>query len=914
MKINKKLVIISLVSLFSIIIIFFGYNLYKQFKSPLLPAINAIPLNSAMIIELNKTTEVWNKLSKKNDIWKEILTIEYFKKLNNQLNFLDSVSKTNSTVFEIIKQQKIYISAHFIKKKEIEFLYLISLPSAYRKSYVESFIKKINGEKSIVLKKDYKEAFINMVSISGYEKNLSYTVYKGVFICSFNSSLVEASIEQLDSGNFINNDISFKKVELTAGKNVDANIYLNINNFIKLISKFSLPDYKNTINILSDLNQWSELDLIVRNNELLLNGYSITNDTSKQYLNLFEQQPGKIEFTKILPYNTSLFIDFCFEDFNKYYKDYKLYLQEKKELNEFKKKIQKINTNFKTDIEKHFLPWLGNEIALVITEPVFFDITENTFAVFHAKDIKKANIYLNQLSEIARKKTANKAFISEHNEYVIKRIEIPGLLSALFGSLFKNINNYYYIMIKDYVVFANQASVLKNLIKLFYIQKTLIENPNYLTFSDNISEKSNIYLYCNIRKSLEIIRPFLDEHFTDKLDKYLSTLINFEGLAIQFSYINQMFYTNVYLKHNPYYQEINPSSWETTIDGNITGKPHFIKDHKNNKLKVIVFDENNNMYLINHIGNIIWKIPLTENPMSEVYQIDYYKNNKIQYLFNTENYIYLIDLNGEKVADYPIKLKAKATNGIAVFDYDEKKEYRLLIACEDNKIYNYDITGNIIKGWDKIKSLKTVNKTIQHLINNGKDYLIITDENGNVIITDRRGKERIRIKKDFINSNNSDFYINKTNNKGILLTSDNTGKVTYIDRNGKIQKTTFGKFSPEHYFIYKDINNDNSKDFIFLDNNKLVVFNRLKKIILEHDFNIDINTKPMIFPVSANENYIGIISDKTGEIFLFDKHGLIINSQNLTGETPFIVGSLNNDGQLNIIVGAGNIVYNYLIE
>ena len=128
MKINKKLVIISLVSLFSIIIIFFGYNLYKQFKSPLLPAINAIPLNSAMIIELNKTTEVWNKLSKKNDIWKEILTIEYFKKLNNQLNFLDSVSKTNSTVFEIIKQQKIYISAHFIKKKEIEFLYLIHHP------------------------------------------------------------------------------------------------------------------------------------------------------------------------------------------------------------------------------------------------------------------------------------------------------------------------------------------------------------------------------------------------------------------------------------------------------------------------------------------------------------------------------------------------------------------------------------------------------------------------------------------------------------------------------------------------------------------------------------------------------------------------------------------------------------------
>ena len=186
-------------------------------------------------------------------------------------------------------------------------------------------------------------------------------------------------------------------------------------------------------------------------------------------------------------------------------------------------------------------------------------------------------------------------------------------------------------------------------------------------------------------------------------------LQKFEGMAMQFSYINQMFYTNIYLKYNPGYKEVNALSWEYELEGNLFKGPFLIENHRNNKLNVIAFDDLSNMYLIDHLGQLKWKLPLIEKPMSDIFMVDYYKNGKFQYLFNTENYLYLVDLNGNYVADFPAKLAASATGPLNVFDYNDDKEYRIVIPLNDNKIYNFDINNNVpIEGWNKIQSKANV--------------------------------------------------------------------------------------------------------------------------------------------------------------------------------------------------------------
>lgn len=234
-----------------------------------------------------------------------------------------------------------------------------------------------------------------------------------------------------------------------------------------------------------------------------------------------------------------------------------------------------------------------------------------------------------------------------------------------------------------------------------------------------------------------------------------------------------------------------------------------------------------------------------------------------------------------------------------------------MLALDDNRVYCYDIKGKKVNGWKNPMSKGRVDEAVQHLRVKGKDYIFIADNEGNVKITNRRGNPRINLKSPLENGTRSGFYANETNSKGIILTTDASGKLTYINSNGKLDYTDFGAFSKEHYFLYEDFDNRGGKDFIYLDGNKLLVFDRFKKVIFNHEFENEIGSSPLIIPVSRQEKLIGVVSEESGKIYLFDRQGRLLSTPDHVGRAGMLVGSLNRDGQLNLISGSGNTIYNY---
>jgi len=382
---------------------------------------------------------------------------------------------------------------------------------------------------------------------------------------------------------------------------------------------------------------------------------------------------------------------------------------------------------------------------------------------------------------------------------------------------------------------------------------------------------------------------------------------------VQFTSFNEMVYQSMTLKHNPNYKEESLVAWKTELEHPMVGKPHIVEDHVTSKYNLIVFDAENQLYLINPEGEVIWKKKLSETPISEVFVVDYYKNGKFQFLFNTANYLHLIDRNGSNVAGYPVKLRSQATNGIAVFDYNNRKDYRILVSCADKLTYNYELNGRQVDGWQKPRSLEIVTKQVERLIAAGKDYIIITDIKGNVRIVDRRGNVRISPRGKLEKSVHADFYLNKTNSKGILLTSDKQGKLLYVSSSGQLSTTDFGQFNADHFFIYEDFNQDGNTDFIYLDGDELHIFDRFKKDLFRFSFKNTIVTKPRFFNITKRKRLLGIVSEASREIYLIDKNGKMIISSGLTGETPFAVGSLHDSEEINLLTGVGNTLYNYVI-
>ncbi len=892
------------------VVAYFGYRSYKSLKNPSSPGFNAIVPNTPLIIEFREPKLFFDKLTEKTDFWQELIHLKSLMSFHAAVKHLDSVLSLDTQIAEILEKNKLYVSVHLSPQKRLEPLFIYELPSIGYKYTIENFIKKVNGEKSIVLQKKHLNATLSKLNVPGLDRLVSFAVHNGVFIGAFEEYLVKDAIDQMNSGAHLIENEQFKRLEVAAGKNVDANVYLNYPSFTELALALTGKDYHELVLNLRTLGEWSETDMMVKPGELLLTGYSMTPGDGSCLLDLFRQEPQPIRIPELLPTDVSVMVHFAFEDFIRFTASRRSYERQ----NKIPKAADSAGLSPNQsglNITSYFNTWIGKEVAWA-TCGEKGDTSANRYVVIQANDIKVAADSLSKLNVLLNPEKKKKAYEEEFEDYIIRNLNIPGLFSVLFGPLYEGFNCPYYFTLRDYVVFANSPGAIKFLIANFYVQKTLAVNPNFRAISNGISDRSNVLFYCNTSKSLNTLAGFAAENLASIIRENVSTFRTFEGVAVQYSFTGDMFYTSIYLRYNPSQETVALSGWETELAGQVAGGPLLIRNEETGKLNVVVFDEFSNMYLLDHFGKILWKTPLIESPISQIFTANLSVKSKKHLLFNTESYLYLIDFSGNYTGDYPLKLMAPATNGLKLLEYGNQPESSFLIALSDNRIYKFGMDAKKSGDWETVTATKRVSRQVEQLSADGKDFLFITDDDGNVTIVNAEGEQKIKIRKSFKKAKNSGFHINETNSKGIFITTDNRGKLVYIDLSGKTDRTDFGDFSSGHFFLYEDINADDSKDFIFIDQRKLKAFNRFKETIFDFDFPGEVINQPVTFNNTNGELLIGVLS--SGKLYFFNREGDLYKGNNYTGNTEFVAGSLNNDGKVNLLIGNGKKVSNYLLE
>jgi hypothetical protein len=359
-----------------------------------------------------------------------------------------------------------------------------------------------------------------------------------------------------------------------------------------------------------------------------------------------------------------------------------------------------------------------------------------------------------------------------------------------------------------------------------------------------------------------------------------------QALSVQLSAVDDLFYSNfiwassaddVLLPDSTvidsdvveYFPE---SDGKMVLDGKMILSPSVFADKSSKRLKVIVFDDKKNVYLIERDKGILFKKTLNELPISRVYEIE--SEGGKRYVFNSKNYLYIIDSKGNNVQGFPLALTASAQNPVVVFDFQGKKDYAIVWVDANSVVQCLDKTGKKRQGWASPAVPSAVSKEVQYCSKGNTNYLIVALDNGNVMLYDRQGNVKMPITSSFHNNPRTDFYINETNyQKGPLLTTDKTGTLVYIPEKGKISTTVFGTFSEQHQFLYGDLDGDGYYDFIYLDKNELKVFNRLKKEILKYSFQKNTASYIDLFAINKKK-YIVVSILEDNKIYLFDNKGL----------------------------------------
>jgi hypothetical protein len=257
-------------------------------------------------------------------------------------------------------------------------------------------------------------------------------------------------------------------------------------------------------------------------------------------------------------------------------------------------------------------------------------------------------------------------------------------------------------------------------------------------------------------------------------------------------------------------------------------------------------------------------------------------------------------------------LPAEATSPLSVFDYDNDKDYRLVVALADKSIRNYSASGNPVKGWDAEKTEDLVKAPLKHIRVKTKDYIFALEESGKIHLLARTGETRFNPKSNLQHYAGNEFTI--INGKSISET-----RMIYPDTLGNIVELQFGNgevdfsltgIAEGSFITFADINNDSKKDYIIADDNEIRVYDSSREKLFEHSFDGQITYAPHVYSFGSNDMRIGVTVAEISECYLIDDEGEITDEFPLFGNTPFSIGDLNKTGDWNLVVGdtLGNVL------
>ncbi len=895
-----------------------GYYLTNQTKSySENSAFKAVPLHSPLVIEVPSIQNLKAELLKKSPLIDELKSIGNISSLFDEINSIEKLFAENESAKKVFQNKSAVISFNFSGKEEIGSLIAISLNDRSEKSQIISLINDF--PKGKLSKRVYDgEDIYKWVN---NQEEYHFAIINGIFLFSHYAMFVEEGTRQISVDNLLDQR-QFQNLCNTVGTDSEVNIYINHKKFPQLIQRVVPRDFRKIVNTFGDFADWTELDVSIKENSLLMGGFSFSNDSNVNYLNIFRrQEAGRSKMEEMISANSSFFINLNLSKLDSFFEDYEEFLKKQGNFYNRETKLKKIERYSKVSFVKLFTEIADENFAVVFGNVTRNNPVNNRFFIADVKSQSQAKEKLLKVLENyakANKKSLNDSKttyqIQNENKFDIYQFPFSNLPELLFGKAFSGVASNFLCFYGNHLLFADDLASIKAYIHDLVLNETLQKDIYYQKFSQQLASRSSFSLYLNSSKGFYLKDHYLNEKLSEILDENEEAVRKFYALGWQFSANSGQFLNNLYLQYDPVLKEEPQTIWQSKLDGNVAIKPQLVDNHRDLKNKeVIIQDDQNNLYLINKEGVAIWKVKLPGKILGEVHQVDYYRNGKLQYLFNTKEQLHLIDRNGNNVARFPINFRSPATNGVAIFDYDNSRNYRFFIACENKKIYAYDREGKTVSGWKFKGTDRTVKHPLKHFRVSNKDYIVCSDEYKTYIL-DRRGSVRVKTTDNFEHSEN-DIYLLR-GSAPALATTDTKGLIHLQYFNGTSKTLDVGGFGSKHHFTTGDMNGDGKSDYVFADESELQVFSASRKNILDRSFKSTITNCPNIYTFSDTDRKIGVVCSNENRVYLINSNGNIYDGFPLHGNTDFSIGYFNKSNPyFNLVVGnEDNSFFNYKVQ
>ncbi len=882
---RRRVAIISLAVLVSGVAIL-GYFIQQGRSVMLTDPYKAVSADACIVIETSDLQGFLNSVTAHKGIFSELGRIKEFSGFSVKLQFL--TDQVNKPSYKKLFQGGRAVIA-FFDKGGGDLTPLLSFavpPDLGARQMKESLIA--SGIKNI---RELKAGGLRSFQIPFSEGESKDTIFidmgSGLLTCSTSGKIARRAVMQKGAGSDIRSVPGYSRVLLSSGNGNDK-LFIVFGKLPAVIRRLLLPGSYPLAEKVKRLAGCAAGDIFMNNNRIDISGYTACSDSADLLFRFNSIVPGGFLTYKILPSATALF--------------------------------ESVKGSYSAgsgpgsgpgNLAGRLRPFLGNEITRAFIDIKNNPAGENSVLIYELTNrVACENIFREQLG---KQVSVINYQPDEQTVFPVYSTGKSGVAEELSPGFAHGFGDLYYAFIDNFMITGNSYITISRILYDNILNKTLANDRMYQEFEKLLQSRAGYLFYCVPSHIVDYLEGYLDRSIINGLRSNRDVLNKLQSVGFQMAAINGMLYNNLSVQYKEEVMEESNAEWQTLLDTVAAIKPFFFTNHNTGAKEIFIQDLSNNAYLINTAGRVLWKVPLKERITGQVYMIDYYRNGKYQLLFSGRNYLHVLDRNGNYVERYPVRLRSRASSPLALFDYDNNQNYRLVIAGEDKMVYSYEKNGSVVKGWKAFRTAGTVASEPTFYRVSGKDYIVVADESS-LYFLDRSGNERLKLKAPVTKARGSTLRLSP-GSESYLVCSAPDGTVQDIYFSGNVTKFSLGQFSADHSFDFFDVDGDGFGEYIFIDKGILYIYDNNHGEMFRKDFKSGSVGGPINFIFSSADRKTGVFDIRKNLIYLIDSKGNVMSGFPLRGASMFSIGRLTQSNDWHLIVGGTDrFLYNYKIE
>ena len=502
-------------ALTALLILIFGYLLWSIASIYISPDKNIqqiylVPKDAALIIQSSDPVKDWKKFSNSSP-WKTLKQAKLYETITNNIEFLDSIVNTNKSLLSLVGKRSMMISLHKTRTNDFDFLIIIDMLKMSKVSVLKNQMENILTTSGFtVTNRNFRDIEIIEMRDKDTREILYGAFIQNHFVATYNSKLLEASINELDQPT-IGLDRGFIEADRLVAEKGLCRLYVNYAYLPEFISIY-IGELSPYLNVFCEAMNFAGLYGEITDNKVEFKGYSLLKEQTDPYISaILGSGKKKMHAHEIMPARTAFYTNLGFGDLKTFVKKlesamsandkdvYRSYLSTKSTLEEY----------VGISLEKNFLSWMDGEFAFAQTEPGALGHEAEIILAIRANNVADMKRNMEFIEKQVKNTTPVKFKSVEYKGYPISYLEIKGFFKLFFGGLFERFEKPYYTYIGDYAVFSNKPATILSFIEDYEQKNLMVNSEGFKNVYNRAESSSTLFAYLDIEKFYPLLKPIL---------------------------------------------------------------------------------------------------------------------------------------------------------------------------------------------------------------------------------------------------------------------------------------------------------------------------------------------------------------------------------------------------------------------